>query len=457
MSASAPDPAPAPAAPWRGIDPAANMASALAAARSGDRSLARAWLDPLLIAPRISREGRASAYYLRGLMFYLDGLYVSAGQDYRRALEFVPTLAEARNALAWLHLKGRGVNPDSGRAVALYRLAARQGHTESRFNLALLLMKGTGTARAPREALAWFEAAADDGHVEAAALAGQLLARGDASSGLRADPDRARPRLLAAAEAGHAGARLELGMLLVRTEPVAAEAWLLAAASQGVAAAQTRLGHLYDRGAEGVAVDRGKALMWFREAAKQGDASAQSWLGWAYDAGVGVDPDPRQALRWYERAARRDDAVAQLNLAQLYQSGRGTVRSAEQALYWFEQAAEQGELSALSGLAWLLATAPAAELRDGPRAVQLARQAVARDASAQALDVLAAALAETGQFDAAVDAQERAIRALAAGSREDDPAAPRRDDRDGRADGTGLQAFVARLESYRTGHPWRAD
>ena len=434
-----------------GVEPAHGIERALAAARAGDHSLARAWLDPVLIAPRLDRATRARVYHLRGLLFYLDGLYRSAGQDYRRALEFLPTLAPARGALAWLHLRGRGVRYDPDRARALYRLAARQGHAESGFNLALLLMKDA-PAR-PREALAWFEAAAAADHAEAAALAGQLLARGHA--GIDPQPSRARALLQRAADQGHPGAHLELGMLLEERDPVAARDWYRAAAERGIAAAQSRLGHLLHEGAPGIEPDPDRALMWFREAAKQGDARAQSWLGWAYDAGVGVRADPREALRWYTRAARRDDATAQVNLARLHESGRGTPRSTEQARYWYEQAAQQGELNALTGLAWLLATAPRAAMRDAERALSLAREAAERDPGPRSLETLAAALAESGQYAAAVRTQRRAIGALDAARAEAEAgpgAAPSVRSRD-----TRVAASRSRLASYRAGRPWRAE
>lgn len=433
--------------PTAGVDPARGLEQALAAARAGDHSLARAWLEPVLIAPRLDRATRARAYHLRGLLFYLDGLHRSAGQDYRRALEFLPTLAPARSALAWLHLRGRGVPRDPARARALYRLAARQGHAESRFNLALLLMKDT-PAR-PREALAWFEAAAAAGHAEAAVLAGQLLARGHA--GIEPDPARARALLERAADRGHPGARLELGMLLEESDPLAARDWYRSAAERGVAAAQSRLGHLLLQGAPGIEPDRERALMWIREAAKQGDARAQSWLGWAYDAGVGVRADPREALRWYTRAARRDDASAQVNLARLHESGRGTPRSMEQALYWYEQAAQQGELGALTGLAWLLATTPRAAMRDAERALALAREAVERDPGPRSLEALAAALAESGQYAAAVRAQQRALGALDASASDPEAATSER----GRS--ARVEASRSRLAAYRAGRPWRAQ
>lgn len=63
-----------------------------------------------------------------------------------------------------------------------------------------------------------------------------------------------------------------------------------------------------------------------------------------------------------------------------------------------------------NNLAWLLATAPDERDRDGVRAVKLAQQAVAAAPdSAQTLDTLAAAYAEAGQFDKAVETQRAAI------------------------------------------------
>ncbi len=65
-----------------------------------------------------------------------------------------------------------------------------------------------------------------------------------------------------------------------------------------------------------------------------------------------------------------------------------------------------------NALAWILATAPDAQLRDGAAALRWARVAC-KDESApnpSYLDTLAAALAETGAFDEAAQAAERAIK-----------------------------------------------
>ena len=62
--------------------------------------------------------------------------------------------------------------------------------------------------------------------------------------------------------------------------------------------------------------------------------------------------------------------------------------------------------------AWILATTPLAELRNGGEAVRLARAAFAgeRNEDAGRLEVLAAAYAARGEFSSAMDAAERARR-----------------------------------------------
>jgi tetratricopeptide (TPR) repeat protein len=64
---------------------------------------------------------------------------------------------------------------------------------------------------------------------------------------------------------------------------------------------------------------------------------------------------------------------------------------------------------ALKGLAWLLATAPEARLRDGSRSVELAEKAISLKDDAAIRNTLAAAYAEKGRFAEAAALQERAI------------------------------------------------
>lgn len=84
-----------------------------------------------------------------------------------------------------------------------------------------------------------------------------------------------------------------------------------------------------------------------------------------------------------------------------------------EAIAQFEKALEIQPSNAATrqNLAWMLATAPQPELRDGARAVQLARQACAAngDSDPLTLYILSAAQAESGDFRGAIRSAEKAI------------------------------------------------
>jgi tetratricopeptide (TPR) repeat protein len=65
----------------------------------------------------------------------------------------------------------------------------------------------------------------------------------------------------------------------------------------------------------------------------------------------------------------------------------------------------------LNNYAWALATLPVQELRDGDRAVEVIRSAIARDTAPNPAyrDTLAAALAESGDFEGAIEHGERVL------------------------------------------------
>ena len=69
------------------------------------------------------------------------------------------------------------------------------------------------------------------------------------------------------------------------------------------------------------------------------------------------------------------------------------------------------DVSTINNLAWILATCPKQELRNGKRAVELGLEAakLTELKNPGALDTLAAAYAENGQFDLAVETQKKAL------------------------------------------------
>jgi tetratricopeptide (TPR) repeat protein len=91
-----------------------------------------------------------------------------------------------------------------------------------------------------------------------------------------------------------------------------------------------------------------------------------------------------------------------------------------EAIVHFQQALqiEPADPAAQNNLAWLLATSPQASLRNGSKAVELARQAnaLAGGENPIILHTLAAAYAEAGRFSEAVETAQRALQLAAAQS-----------------------------------------
>src|SRR5262249_2369232 len=76
-------------------------------------------------------------------------------------------------------------------------------------------------------------------------------------------------------------------------------------------------------------------------------------------------------------------------------------------------------IMALNNLAWLLAAAPDASIRNGPRAISVATKAVELSGgnAPEYLSTLSAAYAESGDFAAAISTVQRALELPAAKAR----------------------------------------
>jgi TPR repeat protein len=124
------------------------------------------------------------------------------------------------------------------------------------------------------------------------------------------------PALLAKANAGDAGAQVQLGDnsrtagdAVTHNLYQAAEyykqaiAWYRKAADQGSVAGQMHLAALYRDGGKGFSRDMVQAAEWYRKAAEQGDVTAQASLGVLYSIGQGVPHDDAEAYFWLDLAA----------------------------------------------------------------------------------------------------------------------------------------------------------
>ena len=91
-------------------------------------------------------------------------------------------------------------------------------------------------------------------------------------------------------------------------------------------------------------------------------------------------------------------------------------------------------------LAWILATCPEADYRNGKKALDLVKKALAAEDNLLFYDTLAAAYAECGEFKKAIHAQEEALKRLQ--KTEEVPQ-------------DTLASYQLRLNQYKAGQPWR--
>jgi len=139
--------------------------------------------------------------------------------------------------------------------------------------------------------------------------------------------------------------------------------------------------------------------------------------------------------------------TAQKWVSKFYEETGRTVRAAEWkrelAEEWrneaerHKRAADGGDINSANALAWILATNPYSEVRNGLEAVRYAKQAASGSKwkAHIILDTLAAAYAECGQFDQAVSTEQQAMALV-----KDGPATP---------------DYAARLKLYQAGMPYR--
>lgn len=181
--------------------------------------------------------------------------------------------------------------------------------------------------------------------------------------------------------------------------------WLERIANQGNPHAALLLGQAY-RFFERPAPDRDKAVLWYGRAADAGIAEAQYQLSQLM---FEESATRQRGLELLNAAAAQGHAAANTRLGVFFQLGTYVEKSHAQALRFYEVATAGGDVTARNNLAWLLATSPSAELRNGTRAVTLAQPLAVLYDSWGYLDTLAAAQAEAGDFTGASRTEQKAV------------------------------------------------
>ncbi len=128
---------------------------------------------------------------------------------------------------------------------------------------------------------------------------------------------------------------------LASDNPAEAAAQYRVAAEAGHAQAQYQLGLMAANGT-GMAKNKTEALKWMRLSAEKGYAPAERLLGTWYYAGGIAPHDPAEAGRWFRKAAAQQDAGAMYFLGMMHARGEGVTKDKDAALSWFRQAAAKG-------------------------------------------------------------------------------------------------------------------
>jgi serine/threonine protein kinase len=118
---------------------------------------------------------------------------------------------------------------------------------------------------------------------------------------------------------------------------------------------------------------------------------------------------------WCRKVAERGDAGAQYTFGVMLMYGDGIRKNEPEAEMWLRKAADAGSGAARGQLALLLSSASDPGVRNVTNAIGFAEEALATEWGKEPglLDLLAGLYAETGQFDRAIDLEERAV--IAAG------------------------------------------
>ena len=163
-----------------------------------------------------------------------------------------------------------------------------------------------------------------------------------------------------------------------------------------------------------------KAATIFEQAAEQGELKAQLYLAYLYNNGDGVPRDQSKALELYRKVAEGSNEdlkyQAQRTVGWRYEKGWGVAQDYSKAIDWYLKATSapnpDDAARAHYALAWLHGTCKDPQYRDGKKALDYALKAFSYtlpDRVEEEHRILAAVYASNGNFEKAVEEQEKEI------------------------------------------------
>jgi len=251
----------------------------------------------------------------------------------------------------------------------------RREDSEAWFRMALLYKAGWGRPADSARAVACLHAAAEAGHADAAYEMGVVCWEGTALP--QSDSEAEKWFRLATAWGSSLaldyiyslGARYLLGHE-VESDQSRARRWFDLAAQLGHPEAAELMAMRENPAVALTADEEARQRYWAErklhdeeERARHGDPDAQFMLALRYERGEDVEADAALAEKWFEESfrgflsrAQHDDPEgdAAHSLAQCYLFGQGTAKDLSKAVQWFAKSGEAGNYIAFNDLAILL-------------------------------------------------------------------------------------------------------
>ena len=284
---------------------------------------------------KAAKQGETRAMVLLAIALQ-DGAGVA--KDEVRALHLLQQSMDAGNAdaaalLGLAYLEGQGTDRDFAKAETFFVEAEKRGNSNATGFLkdVYMLEASVGVVNA-ENAVAHLMPYAQAGDSRAMYFLAEHLSH-------NASYEEADMWYRKAAKAGSVDAQYSLGAKAYLTEHLTEESvrWLSSAAEAGHLGAMVFMGSMLLEGNAFVAPDPPRGFQYFLAAAQQGNTAGMEQLGICYYFGNGTAKNPQQAFACFKKLEEHDSLTRWDLLGNCYFTGEGTAVNYAEALRCFER------------------------------------------------------------------------------------------------------------------------